>query len=315
MPIYNMEKLMHKCLDSILAQSFKYFECLLIDDGSTDGSPAICDEYAVKDNRFRAFHKPNGGLSDARNYGLERAQGEFSIFADPDDWLDHTGLDELWKFAKQNDLDVAMCDIWVNNEFSQTYKSCKPSSMSNSVLQKELLTGAVPSFTVNKLIRTSLYKEYNVKYPSGIYGCEDQYTMCSLFIHPIRVDYLPISFYHYMHMGQATQSHYYDSNTYQIDKKIIKMFVELYKGTPYHELAYTRKVSYMVGHAFFEGYNVFSNRSFLREFGEYEELLKEVPRMKTTNYLYWLSFRGHYHLARKTFDILLKCKRFYNKLR
>ena len=75
---------MRKCLDSILAQTFEDYECLLIDDGSKDGSPAICDEYTAKDPRFLAFHKPNGGLSDARNYGIERAQGEYTIFFDPD---------------------------------------------------------------------------------------------------------------------------------------------------------------------------------------------------------------------------------------
>ena len=67
---------MRKCIDSILAQTFTDFECLLIDDGSTDDSPAICDEYAQKDARIKVYHKPNGGLSDARNYGLERALGE-----------------------------------------------------------------------------------------------------------------------------------------------------------------------------------------------------------------------------------------------
>ena len=68
-PIYNMEKLMRKCIDSILAQTFSDFECLLIDDASTDGSTAICDEYAQKDARIKVYHKPNGGLSDARKYG------------------------------------------------------------------------------------------------------------------------------------------------------------------------------------------------------------------------------------------------------
>ena len=87
-PIYNMEKLMRKCLDSILAQTFQNYECLLIDDGSKDGSSAICDDYDAKDSRFKAYHKPNGGLSDARNFGLERAQGEYTIFFDPDDWVD-----------------------------------------------------------------------------------------------------------------------------------------------------------------------------------------------------------------------------------
>ena len=100
-PIYNMERLMRKCLDSILAQTFRYYECLLVDDGSTDGSAAICDEFADKDSRFRSFHKPNGGLSDARNYGLAHAKGEYTIFFDPDDWVEKDCLMGMYVKAQE----------------------------------------------------------------------------------------------------------------------------------------------------------------------------------------------------------------------
>lgn len=78
---------MRKCLDSISAQTFKDYECLLIDDRSKDNSPVISEEYAAKDSRFKTFHKTNGDLSDARNYGPAHAQGEYAIFFDPDDWV------------------------------------------------------------------------------------------------------------------------------------------------------------------------------------------------------------------------------------
>ena len=84
-PVYNTEKWLVRCLDSILAQTFTDFELLLIDDGSTDGSSAICDEYAGKDSRVRVFHKPNGGVSSARNLGLDNAKGRWIAFADSDD--------------------------------------------------------------------------------------------------------------------------------------------------------------------------------------------------------------------------------------
>lgn len=302
-PVYNMEKLMRKCLDSILAQSFQNYECLMIDDGSTDGSPAICDEYAAKDKRFKVFHKPNGGLSDARNFGLKQAQGEYSIFADPDDWLDSEGLDKLWAFAKQDDLDVAMCDIWVNDEFGQKCRKCKPSE-SQEKLQGQLLVGSVPSFTVNKLIRTSLYEKYHVKYPVGIYGCEDQYTMCSLFMHPLRYDYLPIAFYHYMQYGQATLSSYYDEKTYELDKRVRSMFVELYKETAYKEVAFKRRTSYMFGRAFMFGKKTFNSKQFVEAFGKYEDIIFSVHRKRIYRFCYWLSFRGYYQFARSLFDFL-----------
>lgn len=86
-PVYNTEQYLHRCIDSILAQTYTDFELLLIDDGSTDSSGAICDDYAAKDPRVRVFHKENGGVSSARNLGLDNAQGEWITFVDSDDWV------------------------------------------------------------------------------------------------------------------------------------------------------------------------------------------------------------------------------------
>ena len=85
--VYNMEKHLRQCLDSLLCQTYPDFELLLIDDGSTDGSGRICDEYTVRDARFQAFHTENHGLSAARNYGIEHASGEYLMFVDSDDWV------------------------------------------------------------------------------------------------------------------------------------------------------------------------------------------------------------------------------------
>lgn len=82
-PIYNTEKYLWRCLDSIVAQTYKDFECIMVDDGSTDNSGKICDEYAVKDNRFKAYHKQNGGTSSARNVGLDNTKGEYIVFVMP----------------------------------------------------------------------------------------------------------------------------------------------------------------------------------------------------------------------------------------
>ena len=86
-PVYKAEQWLHRCVDSILAQTMTDFELLLIDDGSPDKSGEICDEYAAKDNRVRVFHKENGGVSSARNLGLDNAVGDFVMFVDSDDWI------------------------------------------------------------------------------------------------------------------------------------------------------------------------------------------------------------------------------------
>lgn len=102
-PVYNSEKYLHRCIDSILTQTFSDFELLLVDDGSTDSSGAICDEYAKKDQRVRVFHKENGGVSSARNLGLDKARGEWIAFVDADDELMTISID-FNSFMGEEDL-------------------------------------------------------------------------------------------------------------------------------------------------------------------------------------------------------------------
>ena len=86
-PVYNVERYLTRCIDSILAQTYQNFELILVDDGSTDGSGTLCDSYMKKDSRIKVIHKKNGGLSDARNSGIDAAEGEFLSFIDSDDWV------------------------------------------------------------------------------------------------------------------------------------------------------------------------------------------------------------------------------------
>lgn len=108
-PIYNVEKYLNRCVDSVLGQTFSDLEVLLVDDGSPDGCGAVCDEYAAKDARVRVIHKPNGGLSSARNAGLEVAAGRWIAFADSDDWLDSDMLEILHTAALKHGAQIAEC--------------------------------------------------------------------------------------------------------------------------------------------------------------------------------------------------------------
>lgn len=108
-PVYQAEKLLPQCVESVLAQTFSDWELLLIDDGSRDGSPALCDGYAARDARVRAFHKPNGGVSDARNLGLAQAAGRYIAFLDADDAFEPAALETLWALREQTGADSAGC--------------------------------------------------------------------------------------------------------------------------------------------------------------------------------------------------------------
>ena len=114
-PIYNVEEYLCKCLDSIVNQTYTDYELILIDDGSTDDSGKIADEYSSKDDRITVIHKKNSGVSDARNRGLENASGKYICFIDADDWIEVSYLEELLLLAKSNDADIAMCSYLKNS--------------------------------------------------------------------------------------------------------------------------------------------------------------------------------------------------------
>lgn len=109
-PAYNVEKFVEKCIDSILLQSFKDFEVLLIDDGAKDSTPEICDACANKDSRIKVYHKENGGLSDARNYGIDRMQGKYVTFIDSDDYVAPGYFEYLYSLITQEEgIQIAIC--------------------------------------------------------------------------------------------------------------------------------------------------------------------------------------------------------------
>lgn len=308
-----MEKLMRKCLDSILTQTFTDYECLLIDDGSKDGSPAICDEYAAKHSRFKAFHKPNGGLSDARNYGLAHAQGEYTIFFDPDDWVDEDCLKDMYAKAQETDADMVMCDLYLNDPYQQSYCKQEPSGLNHNDVLQDLIIGKVFGFTVTKLIRRSLYQKYNLLYPKGIYGCEDQYTMCALLKNDIKIAYLPKAYYHYMHYGNETQSRRYDENTFNQDVRIRDMFVSLLADTSCKELAYKYKTMAIMTRAFHFGKYYFTSKDFRKYFASVLPLIE--IRANVLNWLYIMAVKGNYRTAITIFEMLYKFKQIGKRIR
>ncbi|MBQ5997066.1 MAG: glycosyltransferase, partial [Bacteroidales bacterium] len=110
-PVYNIESYLDRCVDSVLKQTFQNTEVLLVDDGSTDRSGLLCDEWAGKDPRVRVIHKPNGGLSDARNAGIAAAGGAYLAFVDGDDYLDPDMIRKLYAALKSNDADLSICNF------------------------------------------------------------------------------------------------------------------------------------------------------------------------------------------------------------
>ena len=165
-PVYNVREYVRECVQSIIAQTYASLEILLVDDGSTDGSGVILKELAEKDARIRILHKENGGLSDARNYGLANAQGEFVAFVDGDDLADPEMIRQLLDAAELNGADIAVCDM---NYF---YEDGRVSFSSGGQFDKGSVKAdpgliAINNSACNKLYRRSLFAD--VSFPKGLW--------------------------------------------------------------------------------------------------------------------------------------------------
>lgn len=163
-PVYNVEKYISRCLDSLLAQTFADFEVICVDDGSLDDSGKICEKYAEQDGRIKVHHIENSGVSNARNYALSKAEGEWYAFVDADDWVEPDYLETLYEKATQNDCDIAACSFQRNNAFTMGYskenirtvlidgsKKC----IRNFICSVDSMQGMV----WNKLYRADLFKD------------------------------------------------------------------------------------------------------------------------------------------------------------
>lgn len=304
-PVYNAASTLRKCVDSLLAQTLKDFEMLLVDDGSTDESSAICDEYAGKDSRVKAFHKANGGVSSARQFGIDHAQGEYTIHADPDDWVEPEMLEELYKKAKEIDADMVICDYWENGPDIQKKVVQKPASLNAGTVLQELFTHLHGS-TCNKMIRKSCYTKYGVRFPMGINYCEDLYVCSSLLKHDIRVAYLPKAFYHYYNdTSKDSLSRHYDEKTLQRDLQIRNLFDQLLLGLDVHHRAVNTLMASAVCNAFYAGYHTFTSREFRKNFYAYRHLFKEGYAYPYERPFMYLGCCGFYHAVYPFFQLVV----------
>lgn len=311
-PIYNAEKTIRKCVDSLLAQTFQDFEILLIDDGSPDQCGAICDEYAKLDSRVRVIHQENQGVSAARQCGIDHAQGEYTIHADPDDWVEPEMLEELYKKAKEDDADMVICDFYENTYKGQKYIKQQPSSLERRVVLKELfkhLHGA----TWNKLIRQDSYKMSGARFPDGISFCEDLYVNAAMLLFEIRVSYLNKAFYHYVKNRLDSLSRRYDENSERQNIALRDVFVNLMKDTDLEDFVNSKFSYAIVSKAFWGGKSIYTSRSYKKHFADYLELIKKQPN-SVEKFLLLFSNYGYYHPVVDFVDFFLNAKHFVHTI-
>lgn len=219
-PVYNAEKYLSRCIDSILAQSYKDFELLLIDDGSKDGSATICDNYAIKDSRVRVFHKANGGVSSARNLGLDNATGEWITFIDSDDYV-HT--DFLSSLYKKHDVDLIVGSFQLVGSDENWNGVLEDSYFDRLLIEKHIDTLAMQIHYRTpwaKLFRAEVIFVNHLSFEEKIHSSEDWLFVLNylIYTHSLIVSSSPYYFYERSHVdGLSQNSRHFSSYFYAME--------------------------------------------------------------------------------------------------
>lgn len=220
-PIYNVEKYLRNCLDSLLIQTFTDFEVLLIDDGSSDDSGAICDEYVEKDRRVKVVHQKNQGVSAARQQGLDMAQGKYIAFIDPDDFVLPHFLFEMITSAENHNADLVWCDYTEQHRQGATLHSCKQDSLTNQELLKNILEGKFSAVLWNKIYKMSIIKQFGICFDKSLETAEDILFVSKYLCHVKRVGYIPQSLYNYNMVNENSAINKFDVLRFKTDYAVM----------------------------------------------------------------------------------------------
>ena len=198
-PIYKVEKYLAKCIESVLNQTYQNLEIILVDDGSPDNCPKICDEYAKKDNRIKVIHKKNGGISDARNIGIEMSTGKYLSLIYGDDYIDENMIEELYKDIIKTKADISMCSFY--KVYPQKIEKLKINLSSKIIIGLEKYHtlyndySGVIKVAWNKLYNKNVFNK--IRYPKGVI-MEDAYVLTDILKTVDKISYIDKPLYYYV---------------------------------------------------------------------------------------------------------------------
>ena len=235
-PVYKVEKYLEECVRSIMAQEHRNLEIILIDDGSPDDCPRMCDEFAKEDARIRVIHQENGGVSAARNAGLDAAAGEWIAFVDSDDVIHASMIGTLYGMTQRNGSDIASCcaaTFSFDNTVAQPAQWQSEESLWGEQAAKEVLSGKRPhSLCVCGLYRANLFRQHSVQFPCITYG-EDIYVSIWLTHYAGRTTLTETQLYFYRRYAESTMSTAFglESNEIDMSARFCKMVDAFFAAT------------------------------------------------------------------------------------
>lgn len=237
--VYNLEKYLPRCLDALVNQTLQDIEIICVDDGSTDSAPQIIDEYAAKfPEKVKAFHKENGGEFTTRNYGLEKATGEYVTFVDTDDYVDLTWAEKLYNAAKENNADIAVCGFERINLETGKVISTNMTHFGNAVKNidnKDDYVLFINTSPWNKIFKLEKVKDLRF---SNFRGFNDMIFLVSCYTKIDKIAFVPEALYHY-YLRYDSQIHTVNKQDVENFKKYLLELKELYiKENKFEEMKY-----------------------------------------------------------------------------
>lgn len=221
-PIYNAEKFLLRCLESISNQTYANIEIILVDDGSTDKSKEICDSFVNRDKRFTYLYKENSGVSDARNFGLDNANGEYIGFCDADDWMEQDMLEKLMSSAIENDADAAVCSYTYDMNPSESKEDDTDVIDSISAYRRIFSDYKFGGFIWNKIFKKSLID--NLRFNPDIRIYEDTLFSSEAILRANKVCCINSELYHYYYNFDSATKANFSKDTSSLEA--LKLLVE-----------------------------------------------------------------------------------------
>lgn len=317
-PVYNVEKYIRECLNSVINQTYKNLEIILVDDGSQDKSGNICDEYKMKDDRIKVIHKQNGGLSDARNVGMKIAKGRYIQFIDSDDFIDKDMIEILYKIIIENDADISMCSNYILKENKRTSDSSGKMYIYNRIeaLREILLDEKIRSYAWNKLMKKELFTD--IEFPKGKVF-EDILTIPKIFEKSSKIVYLDIPKYYY----RQREGSILNKQTNELRLSYINAAEEINKFIEEKEPSLENYCAYNIAHITIKTYNdigffnmydllnekivndLYEKTKKIFEQEQYEELIiKNSTDVKKLHFYYLLSDKEGYIKNNKILPVI-----------
>lgn len=306
-PIYNASTYLAFSLESLLSQPFQDFELILVDDGSTDASPSICDEYAAKDERIRVLHEPHSGVANSRQVGLEAAKGMYILYVDADDQVDPCMIADMYQVAVDQEADMVLCDYRELTHEGEVYRKQEPTALDGVAVLEDILDGKLYGALWNKMMRREWLLQTKAAFPQRLTMREDLVFLSQCLPYASKIAYLPKAYYGYERRNaSALTSHYVNESPayYQQECLWVDLILEnqfLLESTRQRLQTYLLELAYITLKS-----GLFDKPKWNAVFLKHPEILSYGTGYKKK--MVSLAFKGHFALARllRTFISHLK---------